>query len=96
MYLYIFDHFFLGAATAWYKTGFDDSKWARAVVVKDKSLVHPHDIVGAANWIWLKDNQKAINEIWCRGNRGTESLVWRGKYSKATQEQCSYRNSDFY
>jgi len=80
-------------ATAWYKTGFDDSKWARAVVVKDKSLVHPHDIVGAANWIWLKDNQKAINEIWCRGNRGTESLVWRGNQYFVEQPKKSWEGA---
>ena len=48
---------------------------------ENAGLVHPHDIIGAAQWIWSKNNNGATHpstEIWCRGVRGTEALVWRG------------------
>ena len=38
-------------------------------------------ISGAAQWIWSKNNVGATtpsNEIWCRGVRGMDALVWRG------------------
>ena len=39
----------------WYKSTFDDTSWPRAKTIKTtktNGLVHPHDIVGAAKWIW--------------------------------------------
>jgi hypothetical protein len=63
-------------SSKWYENGYDDGAWDTASTVDPKKhldLVHPHDIVGAAEWIWSKDAK--ASEIWCRGVRGTESLV---------------------
>jgi len=55
-------------------------------------LVHPHDIVGAAEWIWSKDAK--ASEIWCRGVRGTESLVYRGNQYHIDKVKMSWEASE--
>lgn len=72
-----------GSSTNWITNTYDDSNWKNAIVIdptKSNKLVHPHDIIGAAKWIWSAPNTGSApsNEIWCRGKRGTEAVVWHG------------------
>ena len=70
----------------WYSKQYDISGkpgWSSAVIIDTskkgvgKKIMHPHDIVGSADWIWADKLGKA-DEVWCRGERGTEAAEWRG------------------